>query len=43
VLPLGDRLAVTGKREKTRVVPLLPTVREAIEAYVALCPVPDHG
>ncbi|HZF41849.1 MAG TPA: tyrosine recombinase XerC [Sphingomonadaceae bacterium] len=43
VLPLGDRLAVTGKREKTRVVPLLPTVREAIEAYVALCPYPTTG
>ncbi|MBB6190658.1 integrase/recombinase XerC [Sphingobium wenxiniae] len=38
VLPLGDTLRVTGKRNKTRVVPLLPQVRQAIEHYVALCP-----
>ena len=40
VLPLGETLSVTGKRAKTRIVPLLPQVREAIEAYVALCPYP---
>ena len=38
VLPLGATLSVTGKRNKTRIVPLLPQVRAAIEAYVALCP-----
>ena len=43
VLPLGDRIAVTGKRAKTRIVPLLPVVRDAIEAYVALCPYPTTG
>jgi len=37
-LPLSDTLRVTGKRNKTRIVPLLPQVREAIERYVALCP-----
>ena len=37
-LPLGATLSVTGKRDKTRIVPLLPQVRAAIEAYVALCP-----
>jgi integrase/recombinase XerC len=37
-LPLGATLSVTGKRNKTRVVPLLDPVREAVEAYVALCP-----
>ncbi|MFZ2996090.1 tyrosine recombinase XerC [Sphingobium sp.] len=37
-LPLGDTLRVTGKRNKTRQVPLLPQVRAAIDAYVALCP-----
>lgn len=42
ILPLGDRLVVTGKRAKTRVVPLLNRVREAIEHYVALCPYPLH-
>ena len=39
-LPLGETLVVTGKRDKTRIVPLLPQVREAIEAYVAQCPWP---
>lgn len=38
VLPLGEAMRVTGKRDKTRVVPLLPQVREAIEAYAKLCP-----
>ena len=37
-LPLGATLSVTGKRNKTRIVPLLRQVREAIEAYVAACP-----
>ena len=40
VLPLGDTFRVTGKRGKTRIVPLLPQVRAAIEAYVAACPYP---
>jgi len=38
VLPLGETLVVTGKRAKTRIVPLLPPVRAAIEAYVEACP-----
>ena len=38
VLPLGETMRVTGKRDKTRVVPIIPAVREALEAYVALCP-----
>jgi integrase/recombinase XerC len=37
-LPLGETLTVTGKRNKTRVVPLLAIVRQAIETYVSLCP-----
>jgi integrase/recombinase XerC len=40
VLPLGDVMAVTGKRDKTRMVPLLPQVRDAIDSYVAQCPHP---
>ncbi|WP_244624661.1 tyrosine recombinase XerC [Sphingomonas sp. So64.6b] len=40
ILPLGATLSVTGKRAKTRIVPLLPQVREAIEAYAASCPWP---
>lgn len=38
ILPLGDTIIVTGKRDKTRVVPLLPPVRAAIDAYVAQQP-----
>ncbi len=38
VLPLGEVIRVTGKRDKTRIVPLLAPVRAAIEAYVALLP-----
>ncbi len=37
-LPLGPTLVVTGKRAKTRIVPLLPVVRSGIDAYVAACP-----
>jgi integrase/recombinase XerC len=37
-LPIGAAVTVTGKRGKTRVVPVLPKVREAVATYVALCP-----
>lgn len=37
-LPLGEAITVTGKRNKTRIVPLLAPVREAIDHYVSLCP-----
>jgi len=37
-LPLGEALAVIGKRSKTRIVPLLGPVRLAIEEYVRLTP-----
>ncbi len=40
ILPMGDTLRVTGKRNKTRIVPVLPQVRTAIEAYVDACPYP---
>ncbi len=40
VLPIGKTLRVTGKRSKTRVVPILAPVREAIEKYVEQCPYP---
>ncbi|HWH17324.1 MAG TPA: tyrosine recombinase XerC [Allosphingosinicella sp.] len=39
-LPLGEAMPVTGKRSKTRVVPLLAPVVEAVERYVSLCPYP---
>ena len=37
-LPLGEALSVTGKRNKTRIVPLLAPVRAAIERYIGLSP-----
>ncbi len=39
-LPLGDRLVVTGKGGKQRVVPILPIVRDALGDYERLCPWP---
>jgi integrase/recombinase XerC len=38
VLPLGETISVTGKRGKTRIVPLLAPVREAVEAYARISP-----
>jgi integrase/recombinase XerC len=38
VLPIGQTLRVTGKRSKTRIVPIVPPVREAIEDYARQCP-----
>ena len=43
VLPIGRTLRVTGKRSKTRIVPVVPAVREAIEDYVRRCPYPLKG
>ena len=40
VLPVGRTLRVTGKRGKTRVVPVVEAVREAIAAYARSCPYP---
>ncbi|MEE2565626.1 tyrosine recombinase XerC [Hyphobacterium marinum] len=37
-LPLGATLRVTGKGGKTRIVPVLPAVREAVDAYVKTSP-----
>jgi integrase/recombinase XerC len=36
--PLGDSITVLGKGNKQRTVPLLPAVREAVDAYVAVVP-----
>jgi integrase/recombinase XerC len=36
--PLGDLLRITGKGNKTRMVPVLPAVREAVDAYLATLP-----
>lgn len=43
VLPVGRTLRVSGKRGKTRVVPVVEAVRQAIAAYVAQCPHPLTG
>ena len=43
MLPIGSTLRVTGKRSKTRVVPVVPAVREAIEEYARQCPYPLRG
>lgn len=42
-LPLGSTLRVTGKRSKTRIVPIIPAVAEAISDYVRQCPYPLQG
>ncbi|WP_296820381.1 site-specific integrase, partial [Brevundimonas sp.] len=38
--PLGEAIRVTGKGGKTRVVPILPAVRDAVADYVRLSPWP---
>jgi integrase/recombinase XerC len=40
LLPLGRTLRVTGKRGKSRVVPVVEAVRSAIADYAAACPFP---
>ena len=37
-LPLRESLRITGKGGRERLVPLLPTAREAVEAYLRACP-----
>lgn len=39
--PLDDAVRVTGKGGKQRDVPVLPVARDAIEAYLRLCPYPE--
>ena len=43
--PKTDILRVTGKRQKERIVPILPIVRQAVNTYMALCPyaLPEDG
>lgn len=36
--PLPQSLRITGKGNKTRIVPVLPAVRTAVETYAGLCP-----
>ncbi|TAN49229.1 MAG: tyrosine recombinase XerC [Rhodospirillales bacterium] len=37
-LPLGEAMAITGKGNKTRIVPILPLVASAVAGYAAQCP-----
>lgn len=36
--PLGETLRIKGKGAKTRVVPVVPAAREAVDAYLEICP-----
>ncbi len=38
--PLSESLRITGKGGKTRLAPVLPAVREAVDGYLALLPFP---
>lgn len=38
VVPLPEVLRITGKGNKTRLVPVLPVARDAVAEYVRLCP-----
>lgn len=37
-VPAAETIRITGKRGKTRVVPLLPQLREALAEYAKVCP-----
>lgn len=37
-VPQGDTIVVTGKGRKQRIVPVLPVVSEALQAYLDACP-----
>jgi len=39
----GGQVTVTGKGNKTRMVPVLPQVSRAIEEYISLCPIALEG
>ena len=39
-LPLPQTLRITGKGQKTRLVPVLPLAAQAVARYAALCPYP---
>jgi len=42
-LPIRNTLRITGKRSKTRIVPIVPAVRQAVDDYVRQCPYPVSG
>lgn len=42
-VPLANALRIIGKGGKERVVPVLPAAREAVDAYLRLCPYPTKA
>ncbi len=40
--PLPDVLRIVGKGSKERVVPVLPAARDAVDAYLRVCPYPQE-
>ncbi len=40
--PLGESLRILGKGRKERIVPVLPIARDAVEAYLRICPHPQE-
>lgn len=38
MLPFGDSLRIIGKGGKERIVPVVPAARDAVEAYIRVCP-----
>ena len=36
--PLGEALRITGKGSKMRLAPIIPAARDAVEAYLKICP-----
>lgn len=39
-MPLPEVLRITGKGDKERIVPVIPAARQAVSAYLQLCPYP---
>ncbi len=37
-VPLGDSISILGKGNKTRLIPLLPIIKQAVDTYADLCP-----
>ncbi len=37
-LPIGDALRILGKGNKERMVPVIPAARDAVDAYLRICP-----
>jgi len=38
IVPFSETIKITGKGSKQRLVPVLPSVRDAIDNYLAICP-----